>query len=109
MTYLEAIKELEVLANGRYWKLYHETSSSVGVEIHGYISRENEHSHALSAKNYFEAIENVKRMLGMVGSDPAPEDDLHVEPIMTPVRELDPASIEETMTKANEEYQRRGE
>ncbi len=106
MTYNEAVEEMRALAKGEYWTLKHETTPR-GVEISGYIG--NDHAWALPAATYREAIKNVKRRLGMTGSDPAPEDDLHVAPNPTPVRELDPAVIEETMTKDNEEYKRRGE
>ncbi len=118
MTYTEAIKEMTALANGDYWTLKHETTPG-GIEIRGYIG--NGHAWALPAATYAEAIENVKRMLGLIGSDPAPEDDLHVEPITTkvrlpsvpivdlkmtadnifpgPVRELDPGTLKELFNK----------
>ncbi len=109
MTYNEAVEEIRRLAGARYWTLDHVTDSRGEVRIRGYIQMDGLKGHALPAHTYREAIENVRRMIGLAGSDPAPEDDLHVDPIATPVRELDPAVIEETMTKANEEYQRRGE
>ena len=40
--------------------------------IHGYIDL-GTHGHAAESGTYAGAIENVKRMLGLVGCDPAPE------------------------------------
>ncbi len=106
MTYLQAVEEMKVLANGEYWTLDHQTDSH-GARIRGYIVP---FGHAMVAATYREAIENVRRMLGMAGSDPAPEDGIPVlKPIETKLREFSSAVIEETMTKNNEEYQRRGE
>ncbi len=113
MEYKEAVEEMKALAKGGIWTLFHETASYHDIQIHGYIAEVSPY-HAVVSATYAGAIENVKRMLGLVGSDPAPEDGSEMEipvlkPITTPVRELDPAVIEETITKTNEEYQRRGE
>ncbi len=164
MKYQEAVEEMKVLAKGEYWTIDHQTDPH-GVRIRGYVVP---FGHAIVAATYHEATENVRRMLGLAGSDPAPEDGEEgkyqelimavgnkypresrhdtalryiteaenrscagsacdakaaaeippilkpgeipvLKPITTPVRDLDPALIEETMTKANEEYQRRGE
>ena len=73
MIHSEAIKEMKVLAGDRDWSFAYEVSSWGGIEIHGYIADPN-YGHAEKARTYAGAIENVKRKLGLVGCDPAPED-----------------------------------
>ena len=73
MTHQQAIEEMKALAGDRNWALGCEVSSWGGIEIHGYIA-DPEYGHAEKARTYAGAIENVKRMLGLVGCDPAPED-----------------------------------
>jgi len=72
MTHTEAIEEMKVLAGRRAWSLQYQTTSyHNGPAIHGYIEHKGS---ADDAQTYAGAIENVKRMLGLVGCDPAPED-----------------------------------
>ncbi len=74
MTYEQAVKEMEALAAGGTWSFFYEVSSYFdGPQIHGYIASVSPY-HAKTAPTYAGTIENVKRMLGLVGSDPAPED-----------------------------------
>lgn len=91
LEYQEAVEEIRRLAGARYWTLDHVTDSRGEVRIHGYIQIDGAKGHALPAHTYREAIANVRRMLGLAGSDPAPEDDVVItvlEPIETKVREL---------------------
>ncbi len=75
MTYQEAVSEMKVLAEGGTWSLVYEVSSYFdGPQIHGYIASVPPY-HAETAPTYAGAIENVKMMLGLLGSDPAPEDE----------------------------------
>ena len=76
MTHSEAIEEMKVLAGGKSWSLMYEVASyKNGPHISGYINLDHPtKGHAAEAHTYAEAIENVKRMLGLVGCDPAPEE-----------------------------------
>ena len=71
MTHQQAIEEMKALAGDRNWALGCEVSSWGGIEIHGYIE---DKGRGADAKTYAGAIENVKRTLGLIGCDPAPED-----------------------------------
>jgi len=74
MKHSEAIEEMKVLAGGKSWSLMYEVASyKDGAAIHGYIDL-GTHGHAAESGTYVGAIENVKRMLGLVGCDPAPEE-----------------------------------
>ncbi len=74
MTYKEAVEELKRFAGESDWSLQYETSSYAGIKIRGYIA--GQYGHARDAQTYAGAIENVKRMLGIIPEgDPAPEDE----------------------------------
>uniref|UniRef100_A0A6M3ITX5 Uncharacterized protein n=1 Tax=viral metagenome TaxID=1070528 RepID=A0A6M3ITX5_9ZZZZ len=76
MKHAEAIEEMKALAGGKAWSFTYEIASyKNGPHISGYINLDHPtKGHAVEAHTYAEAIENVKRMLGLVGCDPAPED-----------------------------------
>ncbi len=73
MTYQEAVEAMERFSGGTTWSLHYVTSSYGGVVIHGYLAGKG--GHAQEARTYAVAIENVKRMLGIIPTaDPPPED-----------------------------------
>jgi hypothetical protein len=76
MTFKEAVEEMIILAEGGVWALQYEVASYFeDCQIKGYIARRG--GLADAANTYEQAIENVKKMVGMripIKGDLAPED-----------------------------------
>jgi hypothetical protein len=78
MTHQQAVEELKEMAGGRPWSLKYEVGSFYPIPaIRGYIENLGV---APDAATYAEAIETLKRMLGLEKCDPAPEDTEGVNP-----------------------------